>query len=248
MTSRILASVILAAGKSTRMKSDTNKVLLPILGKPLIRYQIEALRGTGIERILLVVGFQAERIEAELGKEVEYVLQAEQKGTGHALLQARDKLMPLGPDLDIVVTVGDNPFITAGILGDLVRVHSQTGAAATIITAAFDTPPPYGRVIRGTTGRVVKVVEEPDATPEERLIKEVHASIYCFRASLVLPLLDEIRNANVKGEFYLTDIIGILAGHGHTVETLKSAYPRLTLGINTPGELAEAEEYFAARR
>ena len=242
-----LASVVLAAGKSTRMKAGTNKVLLPILGKPMIRYQLEALRAAGIEKVFLIVGFQAEQVKAQLGSEVDYVLQAEQKGTGHALIHARKKLLSLGPNLDVVVTVGDNPYLTSQILKDLIHLHSRSGASATIVTAVFETPPPYGRVIRDGRGRVLKVVEEFDATPDEKLIREVHVSIYCFRASVVLPLLDEIRNDNVKKEYYLTDIIGILAGHGHRVETLPSGDLRITLGINTPEDLAEAEMYFASR-
>ncbi len=243
-----LASVILAAGKSTRMKAGTNKVLLPILGKPMIRYQLEALRAAGIARIFLVVGFQAEAVQAELGTEAEYVLQTEQKGTGHALIQARDRLRALGPDLDLVVTVGDNPYITADILRDLVRVHRARQAAATIVTAVFDDPPPYGRVIRDAGGRVLTIVEESDATPAQKLIKEVHVSIYAFRAALVLPLLDEIRNDNAKKEYYLTDIIGILAGRGQRVETVPCQDPRITLGINTPEDLAEAERHFRQKK
>ncbi len=245
---REIASVVLAAGKSTRMKSGTNKVLLPILGKPMIRYQLEALRAAGIARVFLVVGFQAEAVEAELRTEAEYVLQPEQKGTGHALIQARDRLLTLGPDLDVVVTVGDNPYITAGILRELIRVHRERQAAATIVTAVFDDPPPYGRVIRDAGGRVLTIVEEFDATPEQKLIREVHVSIYAFRAEAALPLLDEIRNDNAKKEYYLTDIIGILAAHGHRIETVPCEDPRITLGINTPQDLAAAETYFRSAR
>ena len=245
MTPSIIASVVLAAGKSTRMKAGTNKVLLPILGKPMIRYQVEALHAAGIQKIFMIVGFQAEQVEAEIGKEADYVLQAEQRGTGHALIQARKKLLSLGPHLDVVVTVGDNPYITAKILRELIGVHKRTEAAATIVSAVFDPPPPYGRIIRDAHGRVVKVVEEFDATPKERLIKEVHVSIYCFKAAVVLPLLDEIKNDNTKKEYYLTDILGILTGHGYKVETLISDDPCITLGINTPEDLAEAEKYFS---
>jgi len=244
-TSGSAVSVILAAGRSTRMRTGTNKVLLPILGKPMIRYQVEAIRAAGIGRIFAIVGHQAEEVKAELRGEAEYILQAEQKGTGHALLQARPKLQALGPDLDIVVTVGDNPYITPGILTGLIEAHRRSRTAATIVTAVFDSPPPYGRVIRDGSGRALRVVEEGDASPEQRLIREVHVSIYCFRADIVLPLLDEIRNDNAKKEYYLTDIVGVLTGHSYTVETLRSADPRLTLGVNTPEELVEAEEYFA---
>ena len=247
MTSPTIASAVLAAGKSTRMKAGMNKVLFPILGKPMIRYQVEALRAAGIQKIFMIIGFQAERVQAELGKETDYVLQAEQKGTGHALIQARKKLLSLGPGLDVMVTVGDNPYITAEILRNLIGVHRRTEAAATIVTAFFETPPPYGRVIRDTQGRVVKVVEEFDATAEERLINEVHVSIYCFKAAVVLPLLDEIKNDNANKEYYLTDIIDILTRHGYKVETLISDDPHITLGINTPEDLSDAERYFAGR-
>ena len=242
------AAAVLAAGRSTRMKSETNKVLLPILGKPMIRYQLEALRAAGISRIFLIVGFQADKLREELGDEVDYILQAEPRGTGHALIQARDKLLSLGTDLDVVVTVGDNPYITPGILKSLIQAHRLSRAAATIVTAVFDSPPPYGRVVRDGRGGVLRVVEEFDATPEEMLIKEVHVSIYGFKTAIVLPLLDEIQDNNAKREYYLTDIIGILTRRGHAVETLRSKDPRLTLGINTPEELAAAESYFASRK
>jgi len=241
-------SVILAAGRSTRMRTGTNKVLLPILGKPMIRYQVEAVRAAGIGRIFVIIGHQAEEVKAELRGEAEYVLQAEQKGTGHALIQARPKLEALGPDLDVVVTVGDNPYITPEVINSLLEAHRRSQAAATIVTAVFDSPPPYGRVIRDGRGRILRVVEEGDASPEQKLIKEVHVSIYCLKTAIVLPLLDEISNDNAKKEYYLTDIVGVLTGHGHAVETLRSADPRLTLGVNTPEELAEAEAYFARVR
>ena len=230
------------------MGTGTNKVLLPILGKPMIRYQVEAVLAAGIGRIFVIIGHQAEQVKAELRGEAEYVLQAEPKGTGHALIQARPKIQTLGPDLDVVVTVGDNPYITPGILTGLIEAHRRSRAAATIVTAAFDSPPPYGRVIRDGSGRALRVVEEGDASPEQKLIREVHVSIYCFRADIVLPLLDEIRNDNAKKEYYLTDIVGVLTGHGRAVGTLRSADPRLTLGVNTPEELAEAEAYFARVR
>ncbi len=228
------------------MRAGTNKVLLPLLGKALIRYQLEALRGAGVERIILVVGFQADRVKAELGDEVEYVLQPEPKGTGQALLQARPRLLELGGDSDILVTVGDLPFLTSGLLSGLVRRHRETSAAATIVTAVLDPPPPYGRVLRDGQGKVLRVVEEFDATPEQKLIREVHVSIYALKAGAALPLLDEIRNDNAKGEFYLTDLIGILTSHGFKVGTFQSKDPRATLGINTPEDLAAAEAFLAS--
>jgi bifunctional UDP-N-acetylglucosamine pyrophosphorylase/glucosamine-1-phosphate N-acetyltransferase len=241
------AAVILAAGRSTRMRTGTNKVLLPIRGKPMIRYQLEALRAAGTAGPIVVVGYQAERVMAELGGEAEYVVQAEPLGTGHALLQARERLLARGPGVEALVTVGDNPYLAPGILRDLAALRRSSGAAAAIVTAVFDSPPPYGRVVRDDRGRVLRVVEEFDATPREKLIREVHVSIYCFDAAAALPLLDEIRNDNAKGEYYLTDIVGILTGHGFRVQALPCADPRLTLGVNTPEDLAEAERYFAAR-
>ena len=236
------AAVILAAGRGTRMKSDLNKVLLPVLGRPIIRYQIDALKEVKVESIIVVIGYQADRIKEELGREVEYVYQREQLGTGHALQQAEEKLKNFGENLDLIVMVGDNPYLKPQNIKRLIDDYRKSGADAAFISGVFESPPPYGRVIRDKQGKVKKIVEEPDASPEQLKIKEVNSSIYCFKASVVFPLLSEIKNDNVKKEYYLTDIIEILASRGFRVEALISSDQKVAKGINTLEELSAAEE------
>jgi bifunctional UDP-N-acetylglucosamine pyrophosphorylase/glucosamine-1-phosphate N-acetyltransferase len=236
------AAVILAAGRSTRMKSDLNKVLLPVLGRPIIRYQIDALKEVKVESIVVVVGYQADRVKEELGHEVEYVYQREQLGTGHALQQAEEKLKSFGENLDLIVTVGDNPYLKPHNIRRLIDDYRKSGADAAFISVVFESPPPYGRVIRNKQGKVKKIVEELDAIPEQLKIKEVNSSIYCFKASAVFPLLSEIKNDNVKKEYYLTDIIEILASRGFRVEALISSDQNVAKGINTLEELGAAEK------
>jgi len=236
------AAVILAAGRSTRMKSDLNKVLVPVQGRPIIRYQIDALKEVKIESIVVVIGYQADRVKEELGSEVEYVYQREQLGTGHALLQAEEKLKSFGENLDLIIIVGDNPYLKPHNIRRLIDDYRKSGADAAFISVVFESPPAYGRVIRDKKGKVKKIVEELDATPEQLKIKEVNSSIYCFKASAVLPLLSEIKNDNVKKEYYLTDIIEILESRGFRVDALISSDQKVAKGINTQEELGTAEE------
>lgn len=224
------------------MKSDLPKVLHPLLGRPMVQYVIDACRAAGLEKIYLVVGYGAEKVRQALGPELCYVPQEPLLGTGHALLQ----VSPLLADYegDLLVLVGDSPLITPDLLQKLVRVHQRSGAAATFLTAVFDEPPAFGRVLRDVQGRVVRIVEEVEATPEVASVKEVITSHYCFRAEVVLPLLAKIDNHNAKGEYYLTDIVGILPSAGHQVEALPVEDTRLVWAVNTPEELAVAERFF----
>jgi len=179
------------------------------------------------------------------GEDCEVVWQHQQLGTGHAVMQAASRLQ--GFIGDLLVLVGDSPFLTPEILRQLVHRRRATGAAAVFLTAIFDRPPPYGRVIRNEKGGICRIVEERDATPTEEAIKEVITAHYCFQAEVVLPLLPEIRNDNRLGEYYLTDIVEILVGHGYRVESLRVDDPRMVLGINTPAEFTAAERMLAAR-
>jgi bifunctional UDP-N-acetylglucosamine pyrophosphorylase/glucosamine-1-phosphate N-acetyltransferase len=234
---RDTAAVVLAAGKGTRMKTDTAKVLVPLKGEPMVRHVIEACRSAGVGRIILVVGYKAGEVQATLGLEFEYVIQKEQLGTAHALIQARDLLR--GFDGDLLVLPGDAPFITAGFLDALLAFHRASGADATMASVVWESPPPYGRILRDASGRVIRVVEEWDAGPEVKAVKETCTSHYVFRAGAVLPLLSEIRNDNAKKEYYLTDIVEVLARRGLRVETFPVPDPKLVLGINTVEELEQ---------
>lgn len=232
--------IILAAGKGTRMKSDTVKVTMQISGKPIVKYVVDACIGAGIKRIIVGVGYKAENVIESLGYDFEYVLQKKQLGTGHALMQTRELLKNFIGDL--VVLVGDAPLINSKIIGNLIQHHQETDADATLVSTYFDNPPPYGRVVRDKNNRVIKIVEEFDASPEIKMIKEVNSSHYCFKAEVVLPLLSEIKNDNVKKEYYLTDIVEILTKHGKKVETYSVVDPRFILGINTLEEFLTCEE------
>lgn len=232
---RAEAAVILAAGKGTRMKTDGAKVLVPLRGKPLALHVADACRGAGVQRIILIAGHKAGEVEATLGPEFEYVLQKEQLGTAHALLAARPALS--GFDGDLFVLPGDAPFVTPAFLSGLGAAHRASGADATLASVVWETPPPYGRILRDGAGRVVRIVEEWDAAPEILAVKETCTSHYVFKAGVVLPLLSEIRNDNAKREYYLTDIVEVLARRGLRVETFPVPDPNLILGINTPEDI-----------
>ena len=239
-------AVILAAGKGTRMKSDLPKVLHTILGKPLVSFVIDACALAGTQRTLLVIGHQAERVKETIGSGVEYALQAQQLGTGHALLIAAQALEK-GFAGDVLVLVGDAPFLSGEILHALLDHHRTTNAAATMMTAIIDPPPAYGRIVRDGKGRVLRIVEQRDATPEERLITEVNTSHYCFRSEKVFPLLGQLGTDNDQGEYYLTDIIAMLSEAGERIETLTAEDPDVLKGINDKAELAGAETLLKAK-
>jgi len=229
------AAVILAAGKGTRMKTDTAKVLVPLQGKPMVRHVVEACRGAGVGRIVFVVGYKAREVEAALGPEFEYVYQNEQLGTAHALMRAEPVLRDF--DGDLFVLPGDAPFVTPGFLSALRAAHALSAADATLASVVWEAPPPYGRILRDGARRVVRIVEEWDAGPEVKAVKETCTSHYVFKAGVVLPLLPEIRNDNAKREYYLTDIVEVLARRGRRVETFPVSDPSLVVGINTLEDL-----------
>lgn len=234
-----LAAVVLAAGKGTRMKSRVPKVLHKICGRPMLFYVLDAVRAAGVEETVVVVGFGADQVAQEIGGAASVALQAEQLGTGHALQQA-------GPFLrdfrgDILVLCGDTPLITPETLARLAGEHTATGAAATVLTAVMDDPRGYGRVLREVSGRVARIVEEKDATPEEKLTREINTGVYCFKAEGLFAELANIKPVNAQGEYYLTDIIGLLVAKGLFVGAIKSADPGEVAGINDRLQLARVE-------
>jgi bifunctional UDP-N-acetylglucosamine pyrophosphorylase/glucosamine-1-phosphate N-acetyltransferase len=230
------AAIILAAGKSTRMRSRLPKPLHPLCGLPLTGHVIQACRSAGAARIVVVVGHEAEQVCAGLGDDVEYALQESQRGTGDAVRVAQ----PLLADWTgtILAMVGDVPLLPAETLRRLLEHHRASGAAATLLTAFLDDPTGYGRVVRDASGRVARIVEERDATPEEKAIREWNPSIYAFDAGALWSSLADIRPENAQGEYYLTDTIGLLAERGARVEAIPAADARDVLGANTRVELA----------
>ena len=237
---RKLAAVILAAGKSTRMKSELTKLLHPLGGKPLIQWVVDACRNCGISRIILVVGHQAEKIEQTLGETCEYVFQREPLGTGHALMQAERSLT--GYDADLLVLVGDAPFVTPDILREFIAYHQRTGSHVTILTGRLEDPASYGRIVRDEGGRVERIVEAKDAGPQELRINEVNSAIYCFDAPAILPLLHLIDNENAKHEYLLTDVIKIARERNLRVDSFVSPDPNVVRGLNSD------EDFELARR
>lgn len=230
------AAIILAAGKSKRMKSALPKAVHTICGKPVTRHVVDAGFDAGIEQVVVVVGHKAEAVKMAVGDDVRYALQEEQLGTGHATMQA----MPLISKSAVLVLPGDAPLITPDTLRRLMDFHAQNGAAATLLTAALDEPAGYGRIIRGADGSVERIVEARDAGPEILAINEVATSIYCFDTALLRESLAGLSTDNAQGEYYLTDTIEILRTKGHAVHAVVATDFRDTLGINTRIELAEA--------
>ncbi len=241
-----VAALILAAGKSTRMKSKRPKALHTLLGKPLLRWAVEAASAAGASRTVLVVGHEAEAVRAAMGPELEYVLQDEQKGTGHAVQMAVDLLGDW--DGPLLVLPGDAPLLSDSLLEALVAHHVHAGAAATLLTATLDDAGAYGRVVRdGETGRVRAIVEARDATPEQLLIREICTSVYAFEPRALFAALAEITPQNAQGEYYLTDAVALLAGQGRIVEALVSPDADAVRGVNTRPELVELRQTMQAR-
>lgn len=235
-TTRPFAAIVLAAGKSTRMKSKTPKALHQIAGKPIIGHILDALKDAGASKIVTVVGFQGDIIREHLGDDCDFVEQLEQRGTGHAAQMAASLLE--GWDGPVVVLPGDAPLITTEAIIRLIEAHGDH--AATILTVRLPRPTGYGRVVRGADSRVTHIVEEKDATEEQRRINEVNVSIYAFNPSFLFQALTKVSPNNVQSEYYLTDVIGVAHDAGHKIGALTWDDPDVGRGINNRAELAEA--------
>jgi bifunctional UDP-N-acetylglucosamine pyrophosphorylase/glucosamine-1-phosphate N-acetyltransferase len=227
-----LTTVILAAGEGKRMRSRVPKVLHQLCGRPLISYPLRLAR-TLADSVVMVVGPGAGGVRA-LADDVTIVEQRERLGTGHAVLQARDVCPDRGP---LLVLAGDMPLLLLETVERLVEHHRATGAAATVLTATVERPQGYGRVLR-QGGRVKRIVEERDATDDEKKVAEINTSVYCFDAQRLWPALADVKPDNDQGELYLTDVIGLLARAGHRVEAVGVGDPVEALGVNDRRQLA----------
>ena len=236
---RETCALILAAGEGMRMRSSLAKVLHLLGGTPMIRHVADLCRQLPLKRTLVVVGHQADRVRAALnGEPVEFVLQVEQHGTGHAVRQAEEALR--GFEGDLLVLSGDVPLLTAQTVGTLLEAHRNAGAQATFLTTRLVSPTGYGRVIRGPQGGVLRIVEELEATPEERRVTEINAGIYCFACPPLFEALGSVGSSAVKGEQYLPDVINIFRNRGLKVQALPAPDAQEVLGVNTRAELAQA--------
>jgi bifunctional UDP-N-acetylglucosamine pyrophosphorylase/glucosamine-1-phosphate N-acetyltransferase len=228
-----LTTLILAAGEGKRMRSRKPKVLHALCGRPLIAYPLRLAR-TLADRVAVVVGPSADGVRALAGDDVAVVEQRERLGTGHAVLQARAACPEDGP---LVVLAGDMPLLRLETLERLVERHRATGAAATLLTAVVERPQGYGRVLR-RDGRVTRIVEERDATDEEKAVAEINTSVYCFDAARLWPALAEVKTDNDQGELYLTDVVSVLARAGARIEAVGVTEAVEAMGVNDRAQLA----------
>lgn len=243
--SRRFAAVIMAAGKSTRMKSALPKGAHFICGKAMTRHVVDACLGAGIADVVVVVGHEAEKVKAAVGGDVAYVYQLEQLGTGHACQQAMPAIAQ--EVTDVVVLPGDAPLITSEALRELIDTHSSNCNAATLLTAVLDDAGSYGRVVRGEDGAVSGIVEAKDADKATLAIREINASMYCFDKTLLVERLAMLRTDNAQGEYYLTDVIEMLASSGQRVGAVIAENAGDVMGINNRIELAASANEMRGR-
>ncbi len=235
-----VAALVLAAGQGTRMKSDLPKVLHPMAGRPLLGHVLGALDRLGVGRTLVVIGHQREKVLAEFaGAEVEWVTQAEQRGTGHAVMMAGAALEEFEGTL--LVVCGDTPLLRPRTLHDLLAGHRASGAAVTVLSMRLPDPTGYGRIVRAEGDRVAAIVEHRDATPEQRALDEVNSGIYAFHYPSLVGVLGRLGAHNDQGEYYLTDTVALLLREGKPTAVVCAEDYRELCGINTPDQLAEAE-------
>lgn len=228
-------ALILAAGQGTRMKSNQLKVLHKVFDKALVEYPIAAATEVGAEEICIIVGHKAEDIKAKLGESMTYVLQKEQLGTGHAVMQAKEFISDAD---EVMILCGDTPLITSDTLAKMLAFHREKNNALTVLSAMMDNPTGYGRIVRDEAGNLLKIVEQKDATESEKLIKEINGGIYVFNGKLLNDALGKINNNNAQNEYYLTDTIEILRCEGHLVNAVAAEEADDIAGVNSRAQLA----------
>ena len=242
--SKIFA-VILAAGQGTRMKSKLYKVLHPVCGKPMVQHVVDHIQTLGVNRIVTVVGHGAKTVQEQLGDQSEYVLQAEQLGTAHAVQQAEAILG--NEEGTTLVICGDTPLIRPETMQALFEHHQAKKAKATILTAIAENPTGYGRILRSEDGQVEQIVEQKDATAQQQLVKEINTGTYCFDNKALFETLKLVKNDNAQGEYYLPDVIELLQKQNEIVEAYVTEDFEETLGVNDRVALAQAESLMRAR-
>jgi bifunctional UDP-N-acetylglucosamine pyrophosphorylase/glucosamine-1-phosphate N-acetyltransferase len=238
-------AVILAAGKGTRMKSKQSKVLHQLCGKSMIEHVMSQVEKLNVSKTITVIGAHATDVKSVLGEQTEFVLQPEQLGTGHAVLQTENLLGKL--DGTTLVLNGDTPLLTAEALADLLRYHQKSQAAVTILTAWIDDPTGYGRIICDRNQNVKKIVEQKDASPQEAEVKEINTGVYCFDNQQLFKALHQINNHNQQNEYYLTDAIEILQKAGQKISAFQIKDFQETLGVNDRVALSRATQVMRKR-
>ncbi len=241
------AAVVLAAGKGTRMKSGLIKVLHPAAGLPMICWPVAAAREAGADPIVLVIGHQANAVQGVFrgAADIRCAMQEEQLGTGHAVACALDALA--GFRGTVLILCGDTPLLRPETLADLLKYHRDQAAAVTVLTALMDDPYGYGRVVRDGAGRVLRIVEQKDADPEEQDIREINSGIYCMESDFLFENIRSVSNDNAQGEYYLTDLVAIAVRKGLACLARPTGDADEIMGVNDRAQLAEASRILRRR-
>lgn len=241
-------AIVLAAGKGTRMMSETNhmpKVLRQACGKPLLHYVLKALDFIPVEDTVLVGGYQKEAVFAAF-PDYPTAVQEPQLGTGHAVQCARQHLEQF--DGTVLVCYGDMPLLKKEVYQGLLAAHAASDAKCTMLSGTCEENLPYGRVVRDAEGNFLQIVEDKDCTPEQKAIRELNVGIYAFDCEELLTCLDLIQNHNAQGEYYLTDVPAIMRRRGHRVAVYTAELNEQIIGVNTPEQLALTERYLSHAR
>ncbi|MFH1777059.1 MAG: sugar phosphate nucleotidyltransferase [Candidatus Omnitrophota bacterium] len=232
-----ITAIILAAGEGTRMYSQRPKILHKICGQPMIDYVVNAVRGIGIKKIIIVVGHKSQLVEDHLSKDVITVKQKKLLGTGDAVMSAKSNI---GLDDELLILYGDTPLVTSETLKELLKKHRETAAACTLLTAVIKNPSGYGRVLRDDSGKIQRIVEENDATLFQKVVEEINVGVYFYKAKDLFEALAKIRPLNKKNEYYLTDTISLLIKKNKQIASIRTENNDEILGINSRRELSVA--------
>jgi len=239
-----ISTIILAAGKGTRMQTDQAKVLHLLCGEPLLAYSLRLAGTIHSDKIVVIVGHQAEMVRRAFpAPGLVFIEQRPQLGTGHAVLQAREQFADYAGM--ILILCGDVPCLKAATVASLIDRHCREQASVTVMTTVLDNPGSYGRVITGQNGDVLRIVEARDATDQEKKVREINTGIYCADSRFLFEAVAQIRNDNSQKEYYLTDIIEIACKTGCRVRSFIAADPFEVMGINTPEDLEKARDYLS---
>ncbi|MEE8638656.1 MAG: sugar phosphate nucleotidyltransferase [Candidatus Margulisiibacteriota bacterium] len=242
-----LAVIVLGAGKGVRMKSDLPKVFHEILGEPMLTYVLETVKKLAPQQTYLVVGHKRDLImDYYKDRDLKFVVQEEQLGTGHAVMQVKPYLEDFSGT--VLVLAGDVPLLSESILRKLINFHLKHKAAATDLTAELEDAGNYGRIVRSEQGEIIKIVEKKDASCEELKIKEINTGTFCFENDALFEALAEVRPENVQKEYYLTDTLEILKRKGRPVYAFRAEDPSEALGVNTKEELILVEKNLLSRQ